>query len=248
VDQFGQALTRSTMSDAKSRSDGLGCTDKNSQKKRGDSLEDESKATLDFRADSKDGCGSLSSLQEKHRAVEIAEERDVEDEFEALMLKGREEQGGGACIAQDPLARKKALGFRIISMCMRDTIGGEILWQQNRFDVHDMFAKEMEERIPKSILSCKAVSREIQFSSTEELKNLRIEQRVLYCGSCIEQWFFTFGFVIPGSTNSWQQVIEAAPPDKMLPAESLNGNITFETAFYDGSSLMGKNLVRIFYF
>jgi hypothetical protein len=27
--------------------------------------------------------------------------------------------------------------------------------------------------------------------------------------------------VIPGSTNSWQQIIEAADPDKMLPAEQL---------------------------
>jgi hypothetical protein len=34
-------------------------------------------------------------------------------------------------------------------------------------------------------------------------------------------WLFQFGFVIPGSTNSWQQIIEAAPPDKMLPASML---------------------------
>lgn len=38
--------------------------------------------------------------------------------------------------------------------------------------------------------------------------------------ACAE-WLFQFGFVIPGSTNSWQQIIEAADPDKMLPAEQL---------------------------
>jgi hypothetical protein len=35
------------------------------------------------------------------------------------------------------------------------------------------------------------------------------------------EWFFSFGFVIPGSTNSWQQVIEAAPKDEMMSAEFL---------------------------
>ena len=35
------------------------------------------------------------------------------------------------------------------------------------------------------------------------------------------EWFFSFGFVIPGSTNSWQQLIEAAPEAEMMPAEVL---------------------------
>lgn len=32
------------------------------------------------------------------------------------------------------------------------------------------------------------------------------------------EWRFAFGFVIPGSTNTWQQTIEAAGESKMLPA------------------------------
>lgn len=35
------------------------------------------------------------------------------------------------------------------------------------------------------------------------------------------EWFFHFGFVIPGSTNSWQQTIESAGEDRMLAAEDL---------------------------
>jgi retinal rod rhodopsin-sensitive cGMP 3',5'-cyclic phosphodiesterase subunit delta len=35
---------------------------------------------------------------------------------------------------------------------------------------------------------------------------------------CIEEWFFDFGFVIPNSTNTWQQVIEA-DEGNMIPAE-----------------------------
>lgn len=50
-----------------------------------------------------------------------------------------------------------------------------------------------------------------------------------------------------GSRNSWQQTIEAAPPDEMLPAEALSGNVVFETAFYDGDEFLCKNSVRIYY-
>ena len=35
------------------------------------------------------------------------------------------------------------------------------------------------------------------------------------------EWFFSFGFVIPGSTNSWQQIIEAAPKNEMMSADIL---------------------------
>eukprot|EP00976_Prorocentrum_cordatum_P083048 1185084-Prorocentrum_minimum.AAC.1 len=37
---------------------------------------------------------------------------------------------------------------------------------------------------------------------------------------CAAEWHFDFGFVIPGSTNSWQSTIEAADEQDMLnPAE-----------------------------
>lgn len=99
-------------------------------------------------------------------------------------------------------------------------------------------------RIPKEILRCRAVSRELVFHSDSIIKKFRLEQRVYLQGVCIEgmpiiliskllfknsyhliylylEHFFNFGFVIPGSTNTWEQTIVAAPPDKMLPAEIL---------------------------
>ena len=45
----------------------------------------------------------------------------------------------------------------------------------------------------------------------------------------MEEWRFHFGFVIPNSTNTWQQTIEAAEESKMLPAAALDGNV-----FIDG--------------
>ena len=35
------------------------------------------------------------------------------------------------------------------------------------------------------------------------------------------EWNFEFGFVIPGSTNTWQNTIEAAPESQMMPAHIL---------------------------
>lgn len=45
---------------------------------------------------------------------------------------------------------------------------------------------EHEARVPKRILKCRAVSREINFSSQEEMKQFRLEQRVFFKGTVIE--------------------------------------------------------------
>ena len=66
------------------------------------------------------------------------------------------------------------------------------------------------------------------------------------CVVCAE-WFFTFGYVMAGSRNSWQQTIDAAPPEEMLPAEALSGNVVFETSFFDGDLFLCKNSVRLYY-
>ena len=104
-------------------------------------------------------------------------------------------------------------------------------------------------RVPKKVLKCKHVSRELNFSSEEELSNLRLQQKILFKGKAMEgilllfavmtccsmcntllfnsffllltEWNFDFGFVIPGSTNTWQSVIEAAPESQMMPAQVL---------------------------
>ena len=79
------------------------------------------------------------------------------------------------------------------------------------------------------------------------MEKFRLEQRIFFQGVCMEEWFFDFGFVIPGSTNTWQNTIEAAGGDQMLPAPMLSGNVTIETTFYDGETYLAKCLVRVFY-
>ncbi|KAG5310615.1 PDE6D phosphodiesterase, partial [Acromyrmex insinuator] len=130
-------------------------------------------------------------------------------------------------------------------MNLRDADSGKILWQGNEdLSVPDI---EHEARVPKKILRCRAVSREINFSSAEPMERFRLEQKVLFKGRCLEEWFFEFGFVIPNSTNTWQSLIQAAPESQMMPANILNGNVVIETKFFDDDLLVSTSRVRLFY-
>jgi len=180
-----------------------------------------------------------SSLDEKA----ALDDQEADEEFAALMGKPNT---GVTAIAEDPKAQRIVSGLRIKSMNMRDAKNGRLIWQSDDWG-DDMFEREMVAHIPREILECRAVSREIIFSSKSSLDKFRLEQRVFFNGVCIEEWFFAFGFVIPGSTNTWQQIIQAASPDKIIPADLLSGNVTFETSFYDDKMFLCKNLVRIFY-
>ncbi|XP_072560441.1 retinal rod rhodopsin-sensitive cGMP 3',5'-cyclic phosphodiesterase subunit delta isoform X1 [Paramormyrops kingsleyae] len=130
-------------------------------------------------------------------------------------------------------------------MNLRDADSGKVLWQGTE-DL-SLPGVEHEARVPKKILKCKAVSRELNFSSLEQMEKFRLEQKVYFKGQCIEEWFFEFGFVIPNSTNTWQSLIEAAPESQMMPANVLTGNIVIETKFYDNDLLVSTSKVRLFY-
>ncbi|XP_064641837.1 retinal rod rhodopsin-sensitive cGMP 3',5'-cyclic phosphodiesterase subunit delta-like [Lineus longissimus] len=144
-----------------------------------------------------------------------------------------------------PSAEEILKGFKLNWMNLRDADSGKVLWQGSE-DLSNP-GGEHEARVPKKILKCRAVSREINFSSEQEMQHFRLEQRVMFKGKCLEEWYFEFGFVIPSSTNTWQSIIEAAPESQMMPASVLNGNVIIETYFYDGDLLVSTSKVRIFY-
>ncbi|XP_064105809.1 retinal rod rhodopsin-sensitive cGMP 3',5'-cyclic phosphodiesterase subunit delta-like [Macrobrachium nipponense] len=111
-------------------------------------------------------------------------------------------------------------------MNLRDADSGKILWQgTDDFTSPDV---EHEARVPRKILKCKAVSREISFSSVHAMEKFRLEQRVYYKGRMLEEWFFEFGTVIPNSTNTWQSLIEAAPESQMMPAQVLRYSVSIQ--------------------
>ncbi|KAF0723406.1 hypothetical protein AaE_009879 [Aphanomyces astaci] len=208
-----------------------------------------------------------SSGQEEE--LDFAQEKlldlDVESEWEEIRKRpsiARIQK------AVDPRGKKIADGLKmyvaINYMNMRCGDSGRMLWQSEKWG-KDMFEREQKAVVPKAILQCTSVSREINFSSTEEIKAFRLEQRVFFNGQCLEgsflnlrrtvshilvldlEWLFAFGFVIPHSTNTWQQTIDAAGPDAMLPADAISGNLTIETGFYDANVLIAKTVYRIYY-
>ena len=156
------------------------------------------------------------------------------------------ERGEEGDIVEPPTERSKRIldGFRILQMNMRNADTGDIVWEVKDWG-EDRYSEETDARIPKEILDMKAVTREISFTSKEEMKDFRLQQRIFLHTQCIEEWNFKFGFVIPNSTNNWQQTIHAAP--KTIPAAVLSGNVTIETAFFDEDKLICKSVLRVYY-
>uniref|UniRef100_A0A673K4W0 Phosphodiesterase 6D, cGMP-specific, rod, delta n=1 Tax=Sinocyclocheilus rhinocerous TaxID=307959 RepID=A0A673K4W0_9TELE len=107
-------------------------------------------------------------------------------------------------------------------MNLRDAETGKVLWQGTE-DL-SLPGVEHEARVPKKILKCKAVSRELNFSSAEKLEKFRLEQKVFFKGQCLEEWFFEFGFAQMAYTL---------------------GNLT--TKFYDDDLHVSTSRVRLFY-
>ncbi|KAJ1334653.1 hypothetical protein BSLG_007808 [Batrachochytrium salamandrivorans] len=62
-----------------------------------------------------------------------------------------------------------------------------------------------------------------------------------------EEWHFEFGFVIPGSTNTWNMVTEAASPEDMLPIELISGSLITDTQLMDGDKVLHHSKLRLFY-
>lgn len=152
-------------------------------------------------------------------------------------------------LSTDSSLQTVAKGLDIVSMSMWDAnLPQVILWTSTKFHKHEqVYDIEFDETIPAQILQCSSVCRELIFSSRREINKFSIKQRVLLNNKCIERWSFDFGYVIAGSTNSWQQIIEAAPQASMMPPQVLSGNVIFETHFYDGNAFLCKNRVRLFY-
>lgn len=150
-----------------------------------------------------------------------------------------------ARLESDDHVSKVLKGFKLNWMNLRDASTGKVLWE-NTEDL-SVAGVVHEARVPKKILKCKAVSREINFSSAEPMEQFRLEQKVLFKGKCLEEWYFEFGFVIPDSKNTWQSQIEAAPASQMIPASVLSGNVVIETSFYDHDLLVNRSSVKIFY-
>ncbi|KHJ99551.1 GMP-PDE, delta subunit [Oesophagostomum dentatum] len=83
-------------------------------------------------------------------------------------------------------------GFKLNWMNLRDAESGRVLWQSTE-DMADP-NREHEAHVPKSILKCRTVSREINFTSAQKIDKFRLEQRVFLKENIIEGRRFSFSF------------------------------------------------------
>ena len=65
-------------------------------------------------------------------------------------------------------------------------------------------------------------------------------------GQAVEEFGFEFGFVMPNSTNSWEQVIDAEE-GQVMPAEVLSGNLIVDTYFCVKGQPFAHQKYRIYY-
>ena len=72
-------------------------------------------------------------------------------------------------------------------------------------------------------------------------------QQISLFGNVIEEWDFKFGFVMPGSTNNWEQTIDAAEKEDMIPADVLSGNMVVETFFYSKEDIIHRTRMTVIY-
>ena len=134
-------------------------------------------------------------------------------------------------------------GFKVNHMQMRNGDTGEVMWQVNSWDLTKEFHTE---NITKNLLKCKKIIRNVNFSSEEKIEDLELIQNFYLMGELFESSRFKFGFVIPGSTNDWEQIM-IAKEDGVLPAEVLSGKLQVETLFLVQGNILYKNRILIYY-
>ena len=108
----------------------------------------------------------------------MAAEPDAAAEAEAKRKKADEEEGNVG-VSDATAMQVVADGFSINSMNMRNAQNGRVLWESGTWG-REMFEQEMDAHVPRAILSCKAVSREINFTSASEMKAFRLVQKVFF--------------------------------------------------------------------
>ena len=112
----------------------------------------------------------------------------------------------------------------------------------------------VEVHVPRKILESEQVSRTIVFRANAMFKSLELIQKVISFSSqmylhdtLIEVHKFKFGFVIPNTENSWENIIIARPKAEMIPAEVLSGNLIVESEFFNNEKNVYKFKAQVFY-
>jgi retinal rod rhodopsin-sensitive cGMP 3',5'-cyclic phosphodiesterase subunit delta len=135
-------------------------------------------------------------------------------------------------------------GFKINHILLKNT-KNEVIWKSE----FDLTVKLNKEELPGEILECKNVTREINFSSEEEIDSLELVQDFYYNDELIDSSRFSFGFVMPNSNNCWEQTIEVNPNTNLLMVHDgvRGGNLVAESIFFSKTNIISKNKTILYY-
>ena len=166
--------------------------------------------------------------------VSIEENRvDIEE-----LKVGKEEN------SSSPNEKTESTLFKICSIKMSNE-KNETLWKSETSTLNNN-DDEVIVHLPSSILQEPVIVREIKFSTgSEAIEKLRLTQNIRLHGNLVEQWDFSFGFCIPFSTNTWEQMIIA--DENTMDPSILSGNVTIETIFYNEDAELSRSVWRVFY-
>lgn len=166
--------------------------------------------------------------------VSIEENRvDIEE-----LKVGKEEN------SSSPNEKTESTLFKICSIKMSNE-KNETLWKSETSTLNNN-DDEVIVHLPSSILQEPVIVREIKFSTgSEAIEKLRLTQNIRLQGNLVEQWDFSFGFCIPFSTNTWEQMIIA--DENTMDPSILSGNVTIETIFYNEDAELSRSVWRVFY-
>lgn len=147
--------------------------------------------------------------------------------------------------SSSPIEEKtEASLFKICSIKMSNE-KKETLWKTEAKTLNNN-DEEVIVHLPSSILQEPVIVREIKFSTgSEAIEKLRLTQNIRLHDNLVEQWDFSFGFCIPFSTNTWEQMIIA--DENTMDPSILSGNVTIETTFYNEHVVLSSSLWRVFY-
>ena len=146
-------------------------------------------------------------------------------------------------ISEDESFEKIKSGFKINLIQMKDGDSGKMMWDCKDWDLS---SPNQTVKISKELLKCKIIKRNVNFSSVEKIEDLELIQNFYLMGELFESSRFKFGFVIPNSTNDWEQIM-VAKEDGVLPAEILSGKLQVETLFLIQGRILYKNRILIYY-
>lgn len=164
--------------------------------------------------------------------------------------------GMGSEVEIKKLRGKLNNGYHAHSITIRSMDTGEVLFESTSFfrsfvksrTTLDDFRCDVEKKLvlPKRTVSSRAILCSLTFSSEESIQNFNCSTDVYLAGTFLEHWDTSFGFVIPGSTNTWETCIVRSDTEFVEPYIS-SGNVIIDSVLRDGELPLRQFKIRLFF-